>query len=303
METFKVLVAGGSGFLGSNLVKKLAKTHDVLVVDIAQQQNIMLQRESNVSFIKLDISFFKNLEKLPKVDVVYNLGSPASVLSFNDDNYVSLSNSTFSSFISMLNWCKKNGIEKYIFPSSGTVYGSSSNAKNRSLSPITIYGALKLTHEALAYLYREDFDVSGLRIFMGYGPGEERKGKIASPVFQFLSDVIEGRAPTIWGDGSQTRDLIFIDDVVDVMIHSLHLSGLNFFDVGTGINTSFNDIIKIISKITQKKVNVQRVPKPKSYVKDTSADPKFLKSLIKKNLIGAEEGISKFYNYLLTKIY
>lgn len=136
---------------------------------------------------------------------------------------------------------------------------------------------------------------------MGYGPGEEIKGDFASPVYQFLSDTIARREPTIWGDGKQSRDLIYIADIVDVMAAALDLSGINYFDVGTGVNTDFNSIIRIISSIVGRDVKVKYIPKPRTYVNHTSADPKFVKNLLKRDLIGSEEGIKRFYDYLIRK--
>lgn len=282
--------------MGSNLVVKLMEKHEVIVADIKDSR-----QNFDHTFMKVDIAKKEQLNTLPSVDVVYNFASPASVMMFNDSNFVDLSNATFSSFIMMLNWSKARSVSKYIFPSSGTVYGSTSNTEMRELNPITIYGVLKLAHEKLSILYSNDFDISGLRIFMGYGPGEEVKRKIGSPVYLFLHDVMSGNIPEIWGDGTQSRDLIYISDIVEVLYNSMELKGINFFDVGTGTNTSFNRIIKTISDITGKGITPKYVPKPKSYVDHTSAKTDLMLKLLKREPTPPESGIKTFYQYLSNK--
>lgn len=301
MESFKILVAGGLGFIGGNLVGSLIDKHEVTIVDSRVYNEFARRYEKDVNYTKIDIADKESLFSLPRVDIVYNFASPSSILSYTQEKYLDLSSSTFTSFLNLLEWSKVKSVAKYIFPSSGTVYGSTSNIHARRLEPITIYGALKLTHEILSSLYSSFFDIIGLRIFMGYGPGEEAKGNLASPVYQFVSEVLKGSSPVIWGNGKQSRDLIYIQDVVEVLLKTLSLDGIRFFDVGTGLNTSFNEIIDLIREITNKNFKVKHIPKPSTYVEHTTADPDFMIRLLGKTPTAPPQGISDFINYLLEK--
>jgi ADP-L-glycero-D-manno-heptose 6-epimerase len=110
-------------------------------------------------------------------------------------------------------------------------------------------------------------DILGLRLFAGYGPGEEHKGKYASIIYQFCKQMIKDGRPVIWGDGTQSRDFVFIGDIVNTITENLDKTGI--IDVGTGINTSFNEIIKIINQKLGKKIKPIYVKAPKNYTKET----------------------------------
>ena len=297
MERLKILIAGGSGFIGSRLVEKLYRYHDIIVID-KKQPRYNSDVYEGITTLRLDINIKKNVDKFPRADIVYNFASPSSIMQFNKENFNELANSSFAGFLNMLEYSKINNVSKYIFPSSGTVYGSSESVTRKELEPITIYGVMKLAHEKLAALYKNSFDITGLRIFMGYGPGEEMKEHIASPAYLFLSDILKDKSPTVWGDGSQSRDLIFIDDIIEVLEKSLKLTGFNIFDVGSGKQTSFNELIRQINKVTNREIAPKFVEKPKTYLDHTVADISYLRERFSFPLTTVEDGLQKFYYYL-----
>ena len=107
-------------------------------------------------------------------------------------------------------------MKKLIYASSGSVYGNTPlpQSENQEPKPANLYGVAKLALEKIASVYSDQVESVGLRIFAGYGPGEEHKGEIASPVAIFLFAALKGEPLVIYGNGEQSRDFIYIDDVV-----------------------------------------------------------------------------------------
>ncbi|MEM0143291.1 MAG: NAD-dependent epimerase/dehydratase family protein [Candidatus Parvarchaeum sp.] len=291
----RILITGYNGFIGKALTKRLVDKNEVIGIDYTQPNT------DDKEFVKykMDVSEENFLDKFKeKVDLVFHFGSPSSNELFKIDNYSNVKNSILG-FINIMEYSKKASVETVVFPSSGTVYGSSTSSNTRTLDPINSYGVVKLAHEKFASIYSNFFKVRGLRIFMGYGPGEENKGDVASPVYLFLRDVLQGKSPVIWGNGEQTRDVIYIDDIIDVVLGCLGFkTDYPFFDVGTGINVSFLEILNIIRKLTNTQIEPIFISKPNGYLENTRADPTIAKAMLGRNPMPIEKGIERFLLYL-----
>ena len=188
----------------------------------------------------------------PDSDYVFLFGSPSS----NDWFGPALSYSireTVDNFLNAADFCRNNKI-KLIYPSSGTVYEGK-----------TPYAKTKMILDILNDIYKNN--ILGIRIFAGYGVGEKHKGKYASIVYQFIQEMRNGKSPVIWGNGSQTRDFIYIDDIIDAIIEYKDSTGI--VEVGTGINTSFLEVTNIINEELHTKIKPTYIPKPEQYIKDT----------------------------------
>jgi UDP-glucose 4-epimerase len=163
------------------------------------------------------------------------------------------------------------------------------------------YAASKLAFEYLAKLYsnRGEIDTVGLRYFSVYGPREEQKGQFANMVSQFLWSIRKGEQPVVYGDGKQTRDFTYVDDVVRANFHALETKHVGeVFNVGTGKETPISDLVKMLGKVTGKSVKPRHVPNPiRNYVYRTMADTSKAKIMLG---FGAEvplkEGISRLAN-------
>ena len=210
----------------------------------------------------------------PDVDYVFLFGSPSS------DHWFRYAMSycfreTIGNFISAIDFCKVNKI-KLIYPSSATVYEKT-----------TPYSKCKAILDDIASCYD---NILGLRIFAGYGPGEGHKEEYASIVYKFVNSIVKGERPEIWGDGTQSRDFIFIDDIVDAILESKQKTG--FVDIGTGKSTSFNKVIEIINKMVPKRINPIYLKRPDHYIEETVClHPCAYK-------ISLEEGIKRILNNL-----
>jgi UDP-glucose 4-epimerase len=129
----------------------------------------------------------------------------------------------------------------------------------------TSYAKCKRILETLASIYPKN--VLGVRISAGYGVGESHKKEYSSIVYLFAKDIKEGRRPIVWGNGEQTRDFIYIDDIIDNIIKFKDKEGI--VEIGTGVNYSLNDVIKMINKELGTKVKPKYIPKPEIYIEHT----------------------------------
>ena len=150
--------------------------------------------------------------------------------------------------------------------------------------------------ERMAELYKRLFDVSsvGMRLFSVYGPKEKAKKQYANMVSQFLWEMREGKTPIVFGDGSQTRDLTYVKDVVRALQMAMKSDYHGILNVGTGKAHSFNQVIEMINNRLKSAIRPKYTENPiKNYVKDTLADTSKCKEILDfEARITLEEGIS-----------
>lgn len=159
------------------------------------------------------------------------------------------------------------------------------------------YTEARLGIERIAKLYNVHFGIKsvGLRFFSVYGPKEKSKGKYANIVSQFLWEMEKGKAPIIYGDGKQTRDFVFVKDVIKAFLLLMDLDfEYEIFNVGTGKSHSFNDVVDILNYKLKTNLKPIYIEMPvKNYVDHTLADTKKIKSLGYKSEYSLEKGIDK----------
>jgi nucleoside-diphosphate-sugar epimerase len=211
-----------------------------------------------------------------RTNTIFFFSSPSSNILFND-NIGYCMRETISQFISLLDYCKEKDLY-LVYPSSATV-----GNKNNS------YARCKAILEELHLAY--NIPALGLRISAGYGVGEEHKGRYASTVYQWCKEMKAGKQPVIWGDGTQTRDFIYIDDVVDNIMELVDNHHEGIVEIGTGINTTFNEVVKTINKVLDTNIEPIYIEKPKQYVHETPVKAVECK-------VSLEEGINRIIKSL-----
>jgi len=291
----KILITGINGFLGTNLAQKLKTDNEIIGISQSKTQEF-----ENIRVIEGDVSNEKVFDKIDlELDLIFHFGSPTSIILFKQDPEKYFNN-TVSGMTNILNFAKNNSIDKLIYPSSGSVYGNNPLPHSEGIipQPANQYGAAKIKCEHLAEEYFDDIDSTGLRIFAAYGPGEEKKQNLSSVVNLFLQDIKRNESPTIFGDGSQTRDFMYIDDVISAIILSSEISNQKIINVGSGISTSFNKIIETINTKINKKIIPRYIKKEFAYIENLKADTNLMKSILKIEPISIESGIEKFAKYL-----
>ena len=273
----KFLVTGGAGFIGSNLTKRLVeKGNKVIVVDdlntgkISNIQSII----EKIDFIKMDIRDFERLKEICKdIDGIFHLAARASVQEsfIKKDEYYDVNvNGTEN----ILKIAKIYGI-KVVFSSSSSVYGNPKKLpikENDPKNPINPYAETKLNKEKLAIRYAsEGVKVIGLRYLNVFGEGQSKE--YAGVITLFLDRIKKKLPPKINGDGMQSRDFVFVEDVVSANILSMNSKiDHTFFNVGTGTTITILDIAKIIIKFSGLKIEPIFCPPLKGDVKITISD-------------------------------
>ena len=290
----EILVTGGCGFIGSNLVERLVKEcHSVTVFDNLHTGNL-----KNIE--GLDVKFFNEPYNrvsafVPKVDVIFHLGIPSSTPMYK--RKPRLVGEAINDAIEIFEYAKEKKCE-VVYASSSSIYNGN-EVPYREDMPVYItdyYTECRYTIERIAKLYNILHGVKsvGLRFFSLYGPKERYKGEYANIISQFLWTLQNNESPIIFGDGTQTRDFTHVGDAVEALILAVEKDfECEIFNVGTGLAYSFNQVVEILNRLLGKNIKPVYKPNPiKNYVYHTLADTtKAEKVLGFKAKITLEEGI------------
>ena len=255
----KFLVTGGAGFIGSHLVDRLIKEgHKVAVID-----NLSTGRKENLNpkakFYKIDICSYRisQIFKKEKPEVVFHYAAQIDVRKSVKDP-VEDAKINILGTLNILENCKKYNIRKVIFASTGgAIYGDADivpTPETYPELPLSPYGIAKLTIEKhLSYYYKVfGLPYVSLRLANVYGPRQNSKGE-AGVVAIFCDKMLSKKQPIINGDGKQTRDFVFVDDVVEANISALKKDKVGIFNIGTARETDVNTLFKKLRELTDSK--------------------------------------------------
>ena len=248
----KALITGGAGFIGSNVADLLIENKiDVIVLD-----NLSSGKMENVNprikFYKCDIRDRKVFEiiDIERPEIVIHNAAQISVRNSVDDPE-SDADINIAGSINIFEACKKTGIKKIIFASSGgTVYGEQQYFpadEKHPAKPISPYGISKLSVEKYLYYYYVNFGIKyvALRYANIYGPRQDPHGE-AGVVAIFSKNILSDSQPIINGDGKQTRDYVYVKDVAAANLLAIQKDFTGEINIGTGIETNVNDIFNIL---------------------------------------------------------
>jgi UDP-glucose 4-epimerase len=301
-----VVVTGGAGFIGSNIARKLIQRGDeVSVVD-----NMHTGSPGNLGGVGIKKLYKENVGNIGKlgmgdVDYIFHEGIYSSSPMYREDKR--LTGKAVSEFIELMEFARAKDIG-VTFASTSSIYNGFKPPHREDMLPLVrdFYTEARYPMERIGKLYSDIYGIKviALRYFSVYGPHEKAKGEYANLITQFMLGMAKGKRPVIYGDGSQRRDFINVDDVVKANIMSMEKRNLNygFFNVGTGKSYSLNEMAGMLNKSMRKSIAPRYVEnKAFNYIHETLADA----SLCKEKLgfeakISLETGIKNlvsFYGY------
>ena len=270
----KALVIGGSGFIGRNIIEVLnQKKYYTVSYDIAEKNN---NANEHINGDMLD------LEKLSKamndIDYVFNLAAVTSPPEFEDIDSKGYEINIMGTY-NILKSAYKNNVKRVILASSSAIYGNIKIPTTEDMitnSHPNLYAVTKYTNEitARSFSLLRHLDSVYLRYFNTYGSGENNKGAYSSIFHKFIDNLRHGETPLIFGDGTQKRDFIYVEDNARASILAMENGKPGeAYNIGTGVSTDFNKIYSIIKDEMHSDIEAKHVKNPfASYQMYTQAD-------------------------------
>ncbi len=275
MTDSSIIVTGGAGFIGSNLVEALSKDNSVIVLDnlhTGSRDNISGPVKSGVKFLKKDARDIGEIKE--KVSCIYHLGFYSASPMYRENPH--LVAEVIDGMISVLELARKNDCP-VVFSSTSSIYNGIKPPHREDVIPgvTDYYTEGRIEAERLSELYYRLYglNVSAMRFFSVYGFHEDAKHGYANLATQFMKAMIKNEQPVIYGDGTQRRDFVFVTDVVDALLRASTSKGFEVYNVGSGVNYSLNELVDKINKLLGSSISAKYIEMPvKNYVMETLAD-------------------------------
>ena len=310
----KVLVTGGAGFIGSNLVHALMNDDRITAVKVLD--NLETGRFANISafknhnkfeFIEGDIrNYGICLGAAEGIDIISHQAALGSVpRSVKDPVTTHEVNATGT--LNIFNAARENKIKRVVYAASSSTYGDHPGlpkVEDKIGSPISPYGVTKLVNElyakVFAQLYQMDF--IGLRYFNVYGPHQNPAGPYAAVIPLFIKSILENESPIIYGAGDTSRDFTFVDDVVQANLLSMftgNTAAVNqVYNIAKGEQTSLNELFDTLKNISGKDIKATHGPERSGDIKHSLADVSKAKELLGYNpCTSPADGLRKTFDW------
>lgn len=278
----RYLVTGGAGFIGSNLVDELVRRgHNVVVLD-----DLSTGKEANLAGVRNKIDFragsITDLETVQStcrgVDYVIHLAArtsvPKSVVDPLETNRVNIDGT-----LNVLVAARDAKVRRFVYAASSSAYGETPTLpkiETMPAEPISPYGITKYVGELYAQVFGRVYGLenASVRYFNVFGPRQDPTSQYSGVLSRFMLAVIRGEPPLVYGDGEQSRDFTYIDNVVDETLRACEAGGASgmIFNGGTGARITLNEVLKLLEKITGRKIQAKYEPPRAGDIRDSQAD-------------------------------
>lgn len=305
-------VTGGAGFIGSHIVKRLAEEgHFVRVLDnfsTGSKKNLKGLPES-VTIIEGDIRDQKAVSSAVRgSDYVLHLAAQISV-PISVENPAMNEEVNSGGTLNVLLAARDSGVKRFVLSSSCAIYGDNRDLplKESSLpSPLSPYAITKLAgeHYCTAFHHLYGLPTVALRYMNVFGPGQRPDSAYAAVIPKFTHSIVNELTPTVHGDGEQTRDFVFVENVVDANLLACRSDGAvgRVMNIGSGVEISLNRLLKTLEQLIGQKVDASYGPARSGDIVRSVGDISLARELMDfKCKVDFEEGLRRTYKYFINE--
>ncbi len=278
----RYLVTGGAGFIGSNIVKALVQRGDkVRVLDnfsTGRRQNLT-EIESDIEIIEGDIcDFWTVLDSCREIDFVLHQAALPSV-NRSVENPLTANHTNINGILTVLECARRNGVKKFLFASSSSVYGDTPTLPKREdmlPAPMSPYAVNKITGEYYCGVYSDLYKMPciAFRYFNVFGPNQDPNSHYAAVIPKFINSLLADEQPTIFGDGLQSRDFTYIDNVVEGIIKVCEMKAATpgVYNLACGGQYTLNELLKQLNDLIGKNITARYAEPRPGDIKHSFAD-------------------------------
>jgi nucleoside-diphosphate-sugar epimerase len=290
MHGMRYLVTGGAGFIGSNMVDELVRRgHSVVVLD-----DLSAGKEANLVGVRGKIDFqLGSITDLAAVrtacegaDYVIHLAArtsvPRSVKDPIESNHVNIDGT-----LNVLVAARDAKVRRFVYAASSSAYGETPTlpkVESMPAAPISPYGITKYVGELYAQVFGRVYGLENacVRFFNVFGPRQDPTSQYSGVLSRFMLAVLEGQTPVVYGDGEQSRDFTFIENIVDETLRACEAKDASgkVFNGGTGARITLNQVLQQLEAITGKKIPAKYEPARSGDIRDSQADISLAKTVL-----------------------
>ncbi len=307
----RYLVTGGAGFIGSNIVDELVRRgHHVVVLD-----DLSAGKEANLAAVRNKIDFrsdsITDLAAIQSachgVDYVIHLAARTSVPRSVEDP-LETNRVNIDGTLNVLIAARDAKVRRIVFAASSSAYGETPTlpkVETMQPQPISPYGVSKYVGELYAQVFGRVYGLenASVRYFNVFGPRQDPTSQYSGVLSRFMLAVIQGRPPVVYGDGEQSRDFTYIENVVDETLltcEKADASGL-VFNGGTGVKITINQVLKMLEKVTGRKIQAKYDPPRNGDIRDSQADISLARKMLGyEPRVDFEEGLRRTWDWYKT---
>jgi nucleoside-diphosphate-sugar epimerase len=304
----RYLVTGGAGFIGSNIVDELLRRgHGVTVLDdfSSGREENLAGAIKKIRLVRGDICDLEAArEACEGADYVLHLAArtsvPRSVKDPIETNRVNIDGT-----LNVLVAARDAKVRRVVYAASSSAYGETPTlpkVETMPSEPISPYGVTKLVGEMYAQVFGRAYGLENvsIRYFNVFGPRQDPTSQYSGVLSRFMLAMIEGSAPVVFGDGEQSRDFTYVDNVVDISLRACEAPGASgkVFNGGTGLRITLNDVLKLLGQITGSSVGA-RYDQPRSGdILHSQADIRVAREVLGyRPMVGFEEGLRRTWKW------
>lgn len=308
MNNKNILITGGLGFIGSHIADKLMESNHITIIDnlsTGNIKNLKNPEHENLKIVKEDLRNSNLKDLTSDIDYIFHLAAMASV-PLSVENPIECNDVNVNATVKLLKAATDNDVEKIVFSSSSAVYGENRNMplkETEPLMPTSPYAASKASCELYLQSFHDSYGLNytALRYFNVFGPKQDKNSQYAAVIPNFISALLEGEQAIIYGDGEQTRDFVYVGDVVRANIAACESDYNGVVNVASGEKLTINRLYEIVKDTLGSDLEPDYQPERLGDIKHSLADVSNMENIdLKIDSKDFEKQLSETVNWFKT---